>query len=75
MAGQAQSWGYRDLSIRCHIVREIILDEYLNDPDAALRALDDAEEILQSDPALDRARAKIFYRRKDHKGRLAAVPG
>ena len=70
MAGQAQSWGHRDLSIRCHIVREIILDEYLNDPDAALRALDDAEEILQSDPALDRARAKIFYRRKDHEAAL-----
>ena len=70
MAKQAQSWGYRDLSIRCHIVRGIILDEFLNDPDAALRALDDAEEILQSDPALDRARAKIFYRRKDHEAAL-----
>ena len=70
IAGQAQSWGYRDLSIRCHIVRGIILDEYLNDSDAALRALDDAEQILQSDPALDRARAKIFYRRKDHEAAL-----
>ena len=70
MAGQAQSWGYRDLSIRCHLVRGIILDEYLNDPDAALRALDDAEGIHQSDPALDRARAKIFYRRKDHEAAL-----
>jgi hypothetical protein len=70
MARQAQSWGYRDLSIRCHIVRGIILDEYLNDPAVALRALDDAEEILQSDPALDRARAKIFFRRKDHEAAL-----
>jgi hypothetical protein len=70
MAEQAQSWGYRDLSIRCHIVRGIILDEYLNDSDAALRALDDAEEILSADPALDRARAKIFYRRKDHEAAL-----
>ena len=70
MAGQAQSWGYRDLSIRCHVVRGIILDEYLDDFAAALRALDDAEEILQSDPALDRARAKIFYRRKDHEAAL-----
>lgn len=70
MATQAQSWDYRDLSIRCHIVRGIILDEYLNDPTAALRALDEAEEILQSDPALDRARAKIFYRRKDHEAAL-----
>jgi hypothetical protein len=70
MAGQAQSWGYRDLSIRCHIVRGIILDEYLNDPDGALQALDDAEEIHESDPSLDRARAKIFYRRRDHEAAL-----
>jgi hypothetical protein len=70
MAGQAQSWDYRDLSIRCHIVRGIILDEYLNDPDAALRALDDAEEIHEPDPSLDRVRAKIFYRRKDHEAAL-----
>ncbi len=70
MAGQALSWGYRDLSIRCHIARGIILDEYLNDPDAALRALDDAEEIIGADPVLDRARAKIFYRRKDHEAAL-----
>ena len=70
MAGQAQSWSYRDLSIRCHIARGIILDEYINDSDAALRALDDAEKILGADPALDRARAKIFYRRKDHEAAL-----
>jgi hypothetical protein len=70
MAGQAQRWGYRDLSIHCHIVRGIILDEYLSDAAAALQALDDAEEILRPDPALDRARAKIFYRRKDHEAAL-----
>lgn len=66
MAGQAEAWGYRELSICCHIARSIILDEYLSDADGGLRALDDAEAILQSDAALDRARAKIFYRRKDH---------
>jgi tetratricopeptide (TPR) repeat protein len=70
MAEQAQSWGYRDLSIRCHIVRGIILDEYLNDHTAALGALGDAEKILGTDPALDRARAKIFYRRRDHEAAL-----
>jgi tetratricopeptide (TPR) repeat protein len=70
MAEQARSWGYRDLSIRCYIVRGIILDDYLNDSDAALRELDEAEEILSADPALDRARAKILYRRKDHEAAL-----
>jgi hypothetical protein len=70
MADQAQRWGNRDLSLRCHIVRGMILDEYLNDPAAALQVLDDTEKTLGADPALDRARAKIFYRRKDYEAAL-----
>lgn len=70
MAGQANSWGYRDLALRCHIARGIILDEYLKDADAALQALDEAEALLANDPALDRARAKIFFRRNDHEAAL-----
>jgi len=70
MAGQASTWGYRDLALRCHIARGIILDEYLKDPSAGLQALDAAEALLGDDPALDRARAKIFFRRKDHEAAL-----
>jgi hypothetical protein len=70
MAEQADGWGHRDLALRCHIACGIILDEYLKDPDAGLRALDKAEKLLGNDPALDRARAKIFYRRKDHEAAL-----
>jgi hypothetical protein len=73
MAGQAQSWGYRDISIHCHIARAIILDEYLNEPDVALRTLDDAGEILGADPALDRERARIFFRRKDYEAALRVL--
>ncbi|CCD98879.1 hypothetical protein BRAS3809_2270008 [Bradyrhizobium sp. STM 3809] len=70
MAEQANSWGYRDLALRCHVARGIILDEYLKDADTALQALDQAEALLGNDPALDRARAKIFFRRKDHEAAL-----
>ncbi len=70
MADQASSWGYRDLALRCHIARGIILDEYLKDPSAGLQALDAAEALLGDDPALDRARAKIYFRRKDHEAAL-----
>jgi hypothetical protein len=70
MAAQSQNWGYRELSLRCLVARGVILDEYLNDPTAALQALDEATQLLGDDPVLDRARAKILYRRKDHEGAL-----
>ena len=73
MAGQANNWGYRDLALRCHIARGIILDEYLKDPTAGLAALDEAEAILGNASALDRARAKIYFRRKDHEAALRLV--
>jgi hypothetical protein len=70
MAAQAQNWGYRELSLRCFVARSVILDEYLNTPTAALQALDDAKQVLGDNPVLDRARAKILYRRKDHEAAL-----
>lgn len=70
MAEQANSWGHRDLALRCQIARGIILDEYLKNPDGGLQALDEAATLLGDDPALDRARAKIFFRRKDHEAAL-----
>lgn len=70
MAGQAQNWGYRELALRCHIARSVIFDEYLNDATAGLQALDKARDVLGDDPVLDRARARILYRRKDHEGAL-----
>jgi hypothetical protein len=70
MANQAQSWGYRNLAIRCHVARAIALDEYVNDAPAAVNALSEAVGLLGEDPVLDRERAKILYRRRDHAGAL-----
>jgi hypothetical protein len=70
MAGQARGWGHRDIAMRCHIARGVMLDEYANEPDQALAALDEAERLLGSDAVLSRARAKIHYRRKDHAAAL-----
>lgn len=66
MAKLAQKWCIPKLALRCHIARGVMLDEYAQDPDQALVALKEAEEVLGSDPILSRARAKIYYRRKDH---------
>jgi hypothetical protein len=70
MAMLAQGWGYRELALRCHVARSIMLDEYGANPDAALEALQEGNDILGDDPLLGRARAKILYRRKDHAGAL-----
>jgi hypothetical protein len=73
MAEQALRWGNRQLALRCYIARGVMLDEYAIDPDGALAALNDAERSLGADPALSRARAKIYYRRKDHASALALL--
>lgn len=73
MAKQAQQWGYRQLALRCYIARGVMLDEYAINPQGALTALNEAEESLGSDPALSRARAKIYYRRQDHASALALL--
>jgi hypothetical protein len=70
MAKQALSWGYRILSIHSHIARAVMLDEYAADPTSALNALSEAESLLGPDQLISRARAKIFFRRKDHAAAL-----
>lgn len=66
MAKQAESWGRRELALRCHLARAVMLDEYQERPDDALAALGEAAEKFSDDPLLIRARARVFYRRKEH---------
>lgn len=73
MAAQSLRWGFRQLALRCHIARCVMLDEYAVNPEGALSALDEAEQRLGADPALSRARAKVYYRRKDHVAALALL--
>ncbi|PIT04479.1 hypothetical protein TSA1_29780 [Bradyrhizobium nitroreducens] len=73
MAAQALRWGLRQLALRCYVARCVMLDEYAVDPEGALKALDEAEQELGADPVLSRARAKVYYRRKDHAAALALL--
>ena len=74
MAEQALRWGNRQLALRCYIARGVMLDEYATDPEGALAALNDAEQGLGPDPALSRARAKIYYRRNVARGHWQRSP-
>jgi hypothetical protein len=66
MAEKTKDWGIAALTIQCWIARAVLLDEYLNDGDAALNVLDQAIAVFGAGALLLRARAKIFSRRDDH---------
>lgn len=66
MAEMTAPWGYRSLTLNCWTARAVMFDEYGEDREAALRALDDAEGVMGKDVLLSRARAKIYWRAQDH---------
>ncbi|AFT90269.1 hypothetical protein [Paraburkholderia phenoliruptrix] len=66
MALATASWGVPALSAQCWIARAVMFDEYLDDSEGALRALDEAVQALGESVALARARARVYWRRQDH---------
>jgi hypothetical protein len=66
MAARAESWGERDIAIRCHVARSIMFDEYLDDEMKALESLNLAKTRHGSDAVISRAHAKVAFRRKRH---------
>ena len=75
MAEKTQSWGMRELAIRCHAARAVMLDEYGNDKEAGLRALDEGVTALGENVVLSRARAKVLWRHNDHSGAIKIMRG
>jgi hypothetical protein len=70
MAERTQLWDMRGLALQCHAARSVILDEYGNDKEAALSALDEGVAALGEDIILARARAKVLWRHDDHVGAI-----
>lgn len=66
IALMAKKWGVRALSIRCHVARAVMLDEYMKDESAAHAELNDAVVSLGEDVVIERARARIFWRNDKH---------
>ena len=62
MADYAQTWGLRTLSLQCCVAVATILEEHLDDHEAALRVLSETEATFGQDRVLSRALAKLHYR-------------
>ncbi len=75
MAERTLLWDVRELAVRCHAARAVMLDEYGNDKEAALRALDEGVVALGENIDLSRERAKILWRHDDHTGAVEILRG
>lgn len=73
LAELAERWGQTRLSLECIVAQSVMIDEYAEDPDGALRVIEDAENRLGRKVPLLRQRAKVLHRRGDHAGSLAVM--
>ncbi|MGO4502134.1 hypothetical protein [Dyella sp. 2YAF14] len=73
MALTTSSWSIRPIVDQCWIARAIMLDEYGDDGEGALKVLDEAVAMLGDDVLLSRARAKIYWRAQDHARALSIL--
>lgn len=69
----ADRWGEKDIAVECEYARSVMLDEYADDSEGALAALDEAEKRYPNHVRLVRQRASVHYRRGDHPTALATI--
>ena len=69
------AWGIRPLCLQCWGAQAIMHDEFLDDPEAALAVLDEAVTVMGNDLILSRAKAKVHWRRSDHRIALGILRG
>lgn len=73
MAARTSTWGFRQITLQCWIARAVMLDEYTNDFEGALKVLDEAAIENGDDVLIDRARAKVYWRAQDHERALSIL--
>ncbi|MDB5430516.1 MAG: hypothetical protein JWP35_1632 [Caulobacter sp.] len=69
----AAGWQKGDLATRALIARAVMFDEYVDDRPEAVGTLDEAETRFGAQVAIDRARATIFFRRKEYSAALHLI--
>ena len=75
MAQKTRHWGIRPLALQCFVARAVMLDEYQNDKEGALAALEEAAASLGDDPIIARARARVHLRHDEHGRALQILRG
>lgn len=73
MSTLARRWGYPSLAVALIVASSVMLDEYASDATGALETLKAAESDFGASLDLARARAKIHFRRRQHRDVLATV--
>ena len=71
MAVTTQSWRTRSVSLQCSVAQAVMLDEYQNDKEGALRILRETISRVGDDPILGRAVANVYFRHGDHRSALS----
>lgn len=67
LAEMATNWKHPALAAYCYKSRAVMIDEYGNDPNAALTSLDVAAAKLGESNILLRERVKVLWRRNDYR--------
>ena len=70
MSDFAKAWDYPTLAVKCEIAVAVMQDEYLKNPDLAIRTLKSGNRQLGCDDQFARAHAKVLYRQDDYAGAL-----
>ena len=75
MAVTTRSWRTRSISLQCSVAQAVMLDEYQNDKEGALRVLRETISKVGDDPILGRAVANVYFRSGDHRSALNIYRG
>ena len=75
MAVTTRSWRTRSVSLQCSVAQAVMLDEYQNDKEGALRILQETIARVGDDPILGRALANVYFRNGDHRSALSIYRG
>ena len=66
MAATTRRWGTQSVSLQCSVAQAVMLDEYQNDKEGALKVLRETISRVGDDPILSRALANVYFRNEDH---------
>jgi hypothetical protein len=66
LSEMAHRWGVRTLALQCVSARAVMLDEYMDDANAAHAAIDEGIALLGDDTILQKAHARMYWRHRDY---------